>query len=149
MCSVMVVVIARSVDNQGVWSTLSGQTKETIKIAFTASPQIFKQIKKKDLLGRSQIKWLTGANLVYMRTDVLSKLAVHYEHSAQCYCFKANIIISSNSDYFSPKYSWKSCRFRGKKKKEAPTCSLSNVVKKDIYILIHIIYAYIYIYIIS
>ena len=30
------------------------------------------------------------------------------------------------------------------KKKEAPTCSLSNVVKKDIYILIHIIYAYIY-----
>ena len=75
--------------------------------------------------------------MVYMRTDVLSKLAVHYENSAQCYCFKANIIISSNSDYFSPQYSWKSCRFRGKKT-PPPVFFLSNVVDKDIYILIHI-----------
>jgi hypothetical protein len=113
-CSVMVVVIARSVDNQGVWSTLSGQTKDYKNSIYCFSSN-FLQIKNKDLLGRSQIKWPTGANMVYMRTDVLSKLAVHYENSAQCYCFKANIIISSNSDYFSPQYSWKSCRFRGKK----------------------------------
>jgi hypothetical protein len=75
--------------------------------------------------------------MVYMRTDVLSKLAVHYENSAQCYCFKANIIISSNSDYFSPQYSWKSCRFRGKKT-PPPVFFLLYVFDKDIYILIHI-----------